>query len=516
AVGGSEFVAQLPGVQLLIPTRGVDLFGGSSLGSYDIATDSLIKDGPAGDVLRQNFLEGDGYRADYGQDTDGWSLFTHNVWHLNEKWSFTLGLRYSNETKEAETLLNGVAAIDTDLPDSILAALLSGDFNEAHCTARVESGSLCNNASWKDEVTEKEWTGTVKLAYALSDDITVYSSFSRGYKAGGFNLDQQSIEFDSFSSYLASGGAPHFLGPEFTDPATRNTVFSPVPDAIINDPRTSATGSLGVDELGIGAESGCGASGGITAPGLDPRHFACASIDDDHRFDRELVDAYELGLKSTLLDGRLTANIALFYSDFSDFQLNTFTGNGFLVNNVAKVESKGVEIETMWLIGDSIAWTFGLTYADAQYGNNLNIEDTSEAELFLSGQFNELEDWAALENIEGRRLTHAPKWQGSSSLFMEQEIGNLIGYGNLNVGFRGKHNTGSDLDPEKEVDAEFIFNMQLGIRSPDDKWNVQVWARNLTNRHVKTIIFDSVFQQGSFSTLFAPPRMIGVTLSTRL
>jgi outer membrane receptor protein involved in Fe transport len=38
--------------------------------------------------------------------------------------------------------------------------------------------------------TEKEWSGTLKLAYDWSDDLMTYASAARGYKAGGFNLDR--------------------------------------------------------------------------------------------------------------------------------------------------------------------------------------------------------------------------------------------------------------------------------------------------------------------------------------
>jgi outer membrane receptor protein involved in Fe transport len=62
--------------------------------------------------------------------------------------------------------------------------------------------------------------------------------------------------------------------------------------------------------------------------------------------------------------------------------------------------------------------------------------------------------------------------------------------------------------------AETLVNLQLGVRSQGDRWDAQVWARNLFDNHVETLIFDSVFQAGSFSTFFAPPRTYGLTVST--
>ncbi|MBV1878949.1 MAG: TonB-dependent receptor [Pseudomonadales bacterium] len=475
--------------------------GAAGIGTYDQATDTYISDGSA----RANFQEGDGYTADFSQRTEGWSLFTHNVWHITDQWALTIGARYSNETKEAKTRINNVEPGElTD--EALLTALLNDDFNEDHCTGAAESGALCNNASWKDESTEREWTGTIKLSFAVTEDINIYTSFSRGYKAGGFNLDQQAIEFDSFATYLATGAVAEFLDP-VVDPLAN---AADIPQSVLD--ATNGTGRNGLSLAD--APSGCGQQGGTITPGITD--LECSFIDDDHQFDPEFVDAYEIGIKSKLFDGALTANVALFYSDFEDFQLNTYTGTGFLISNTDQMISKGVEIETNWYIGDNIIWSFGVTYADARYGDDLNKKNTSEAQLFLDQDFETLEDFQSLENIEGQQITHAPRWQGSTSLFVEQPIGQFIGYGNLNVGFRGKHNTGSDLDEEKNVSDKAIINLQLGVRSEDDKWDVQIWARNLADKQVDTVIFDSVFQNGSYSTFLNPPRMIGITVTSNL
>jgi|AP95_1055475.scaffolds.fasta_scaffold362678_2 outer membrane receptor protein involved in Fe transport len=87
-----------------------------------------------------------------------------------------------------------------------------------------------------------------------------------------------------------------------------------------------------------------------------------------------------------------------------------------------------------------------------------------------------------------------------------------MGYGNLNVGYRGAHNTGSDLKNQKDVSDEFIVNLQLGLRSQDGRWDGQIWARNLLDNQLTTLVFNSVFQGGSFSTFLGPPRMFGATL----
>ena len=45
--------------------------------------------------------------------------------------------------------------------------------------------------SINDKRSEDEWTGTAILSYKPTDDLLLYGSFARGYKAGGFNLDRR-------------------------------------------------------------------------------------------------------------------------------------------------------------------------------------------------------------------------------------------------------------------------------------------------------------------------------------
>jgi len=66
---------------------------------------------------------------------------------------------------------------------------------------------------------------------------------------------------------------------------------------------------------------------------LDPTAAAGGA---DPRFRSEKIDAYDLGVKSRLFDRRLTANLAVFYEDLSDFQLLEFTGVQFTTFNVKK------------------------------------------------------------------------------------------------------------------------------------------------------------------------------------
>jgi len=63
----------------------------------------------------------------------------------------------------------------------------------------------------------------------------------------------------------------------------------------------------------------------------------------------ETSDAYEIGLKSTALDNRLVANLALFHTDYDDYQANFFdtVANQVVTRlvNAGKVKTQGVELD---------------------------------------------------------------------------------------------------------------------------------------------------------------------------
>jgi len=66
-------------------------------------------------------------------------------------------------------------------------------------------------------------------------------------------------------------------------------------------------------------------------------------------FEPETIDAYELGLKSTALDGGLQFNAAAYLNDYQNLQVQTATLAGILVTNAAEAETQGLELEVNYM-----------------------------------------------------------------------------------------------------------------------------------------------------------------------
>jgi len=86
--------------------------------------------------------------------------------------------------------------------------------------------------------------------------------------------------------------------------------------------------------------------------------------------DAETVDSYELGLKSTLADGRLILNAAAFSAQYQNFQANNFLflNNALIttLTNAGEVQTDGVEIDFLARPSDAFSLSGGISYTDAR------------------------------------------------------------------------------------------------------------------------------------------------------
>ena len=143
-------------------------------------------------------VAGDGQQADdFSIDTTTLALFTHNEIALGKQWSLTLGARYNDEEKDF------AAGLDATSPtcDFFLSALPDPGFQAFVAVAPDAVLLSCNpavntefNGSYADIRNEEELTGTTSLSWRASEAALLYAGYSRGYKAGGYNLDRSGFD----------------------------------------------------------------------------------------------------------------------------------------------------------------------------------------------------------------------------------------------------------------------------------------------------------------------------------
>jgi len=158
----------------------------------------------------------------YSQSGETIALFTNNSLQITEQLELTVGLRYTHDEKSLTTRYSttGSSCDQGEAAFGSLAGLLG------QATATTIVGGLCLNAQNNDfdalgdftqKNTEDEFSGTAKLAYRWNRDVMTYASYSRGYKAGGFNLDrEQAIVVTAAGPNFTADSDTGFKG-EFVD-----------------------------------------------------------------------------------------------------------------------------------------------------------------------------------------------------------------------------------------------------------------------------------------------------------
>jgi len=431
----------------------------------------------------------------YRQKSNNYAVFTHNIISITDRLKLTLGARYTHEKKSLDALL---------LDNNRLCTVFSGGgLQQLPCVIPSAPGGTFSIA---DSRSESKVSGTAVISYKPTDRLLTYASYSRGYKAGGFNLDR--------SALWRAQAVPT------TVPPTPGTT-------VLGNPPLSGSGAICVSA----AQTGCQ---GIVASG------------NDLQFKPEINDAFEAGFKYN--GPGFDVNFALFHEVFRDFQLNTFNGLNFFVETLnscsddlggadtdndprsgactgkkqAGVRSQGFELEAFTRPMRDLAVNAGVTMADTKYRKNLIGSDGRALNN-------------ALFQLPGRRISNAPLWTMTGSVAWTPPIGGsgLRGLVYFDGRYMSKFNTGSDLDIEKTQKGFAIFNGRVGVHGPDDAWAIEFWGQNLFDKNFLQVAFDAPVQGSGttravqagfppgratqlYGAFLGEPRTFGVTLRAKM
>ncbi|MGF1462926.1 MAG: TonB-dependent receptor [Maricaulaceae bacterium] len=171
-------------------------------------------------------LPGDGGNQGdvFNQSLNSFAFFGQTTWSVSDRTEVTAGLRFTREVKDATADFSEGVGPACDVFESLFGSALDFGLPENQLTlvnlatavnaslgvppgvpgpvtptlAGTIAGSTClpfvrdvfAEIGIDDSRTENEVTGHISLSHRLTDDILGYASYSRGYKAGGFNLDR--------------------------------------------------------------------------------------------------------------------------------------------------------------------------------------------------------------------------------------------------------------------------------------------------------------------------------------
>jgi outer membrane receptor protein involved in Fe transport len=235
-------------------------------------------------------------------------------------------------------------------------------------------------------------------------------------------------------------------------------------------------------------------SRGFKSGGFNPGNV------DTPTFESETLDAWELGNKNILADGRLGVNMALFNYDYRNLVVGNIVGTLATNVNLPKSRVRGFEME---VVATPIT---GLRIEGA-----LGLLDTEITSNFLSSDPTR---GGARFELKGNSLPNAPKRTLKLAAEYEIQTGSdwtvrprLDIYANSGF-FSREFNVGAD-----RVDAWTQLDAQVQVASTERDLTVTLFVKNLLNEDSITFLEANSNLVGSFRSAFLlDPRIFGAAL----
>ena len=220
------------------------------------------------------------------------------------------------------------------------------------------------------------------------------------------------------------------------------------------------------------------------------------------RYGAETTEGGEIGLRTLLLDRRLSFNVTAYYYDYSDLQVQFFDPVTIsqVASNAGTLTTKGVEADFNYRVPalEGLSIRGAAAYNDAKFhdyigqcypgqtialGCNLN---------FANGRFNS-------QDYEDRTPPKAPRFAGRFGATFETPLTNsgidlrVTG----DVGYTSKYNYSDALRPDAVQPSFTKVDASIAVSGRDKAWTLSLIGRNLTNELVITAGNDIPFAGGT-------------------
>lgn len=217
-------------------------------------------------------------------------------------------------------------------------------------------------------------------------------------------------------------------------------------------------------------------------------------VDGTRTYDSDELWSYELGVKSTLADNRVSLNAAVYFIDWTDVQQLNRLACGFqYTSNAGEAESKGFEVEMVAAITDGLTFSLGAGYTDAE------VTDAGGV--------------AGLE--EGDAIQGVPDWTANSTIdYMFPMGGNWDGLVRADGNYYGDSYSSNNGEQRKR-DAWSALNLRAGMTN--ETWDLTLFVDNATDERANLADSRSIAAEtpGRQRLVTNRPRTIGVEARMR-
>ena len=226
-------------------------------------------------------------------------------------------------------------------------------------------------------------------------------------------------------------------------------------------------------------------------------------------FESEMIDAFEVGLKSDFLDGRMRANVSAFTYDYENLQFQSTDPDIYRggVANIPESEMKGIELELIGLVSESLSFDLRVAYLDTEITSSYEALDNLKAELYFFGE--EPIRYSLRENLRGNELAKSPELTANFGIeyITDTQYGLLTTTAELI--YRGDFQQRVFNNPVvDQVDSYSIVNFTASLDLTGDEWGIDLMLLNAGDKDGMNSSMTDVFGVAGTGIEYIPPRQI--------
>ena len=356
-------------------------------------------------------------------DTKTWAIFGDFTYKFTDQLSVSLGGRYTNDKRNATVIRRNLRL---GASPELGGLPINGIFNSVTNPTGRQFGALTSN--FEGEKTFKEFTPRASITFEPNPENTIYASYSKGFKGGGF--DPRGL----------STAAPDLNG---NGTREADEIF----DYFLFDPEK-------VDSYEIGYK---------------------ASL-----FDRRLRLALA-GFYADYKDVQVPGSVGAVING-----VPTFVG---VTTNAGKATFKGVEAEMQATLardfagaGSRVNFTGTLGYLDAKYKEFI----TNIANFDAAGNPTPGTAGRPVDVADFRRIQNTPKWTLSGTLDISGPVGDGELLASTTVSYRSKTFQFETPSPLLDQKGYALWDANLVWTSGDERFTIGLHAKNILDKQYIT------------------------------
>ena len=448
-----------------------------------------------GDLANPEDSDGSPRRAievDYFGDGDQWSQELRLTTDFEGRFNFVAGIYYAREELDIASDLALYTDVDFNLSGGIDAddcadpwnAALGAPLSAAGVAAEAVLGAI------------PPPDGPLSLADFVALGCTYRNDFEQerrsiaGFVDGTIELGASTTALFGFRVTNDQTKARNFQ----TDVEASGglVLFQTIPSTNAKIDDTEYNGKVGIQQmLGDDAQAYFTYSRGYRSGAFNGQAFFDPS--EFNAVKPEKLDAFEVGVKSTLAGGRVQLNAAGFFFIYKEQQLidvDPNTGAQLLVN-IDRSEVGGIEIEGIAQISDRLRVSGGVGYLHGEAKKGI-----------VSGI-----------DVAGDRLPNAPRFTATLATdvdVLQADFGTFTAH--LDANYNGAQFFTLPHDPRTLVSNYVVLDTRLGFTSSDKKWEAGFWIKNLADEFYRTSVI-SLAGFGLDYTHIGAPRTYGADVT---